>query len=36
VQRKVVTPSDFYDLTDVEARVEAFQDHYNLAARPFN
>jgi transposase len=36
VQRKVVTPNDFYDLTDVEARLEAFQDHYNFAARPFN
>jgi transposase len=36
VQRKVVTPNDFYDLTDVQARLEAFQDHYNFAARPFN
>jgi transposase len=36
VQRKVVTPNDFYDLADVESRLEAFQDHYNLAARPFN
>ena len=36
VQRKVVTPNDFYDLADVEARLEAFQDHYNFAARPFN
>jgi transposase len=36
VQRKVVTPNDFYDLADVEARLMAFQDHYNLAARPFN
>lgn len=36
VQRKVVTPNDFYDLADVETRLEAFQDHYNLAARPFN
>ena len=35
VQRKVVTPNDFYDLADVEARLEAFQDHYNFAARPF-
>jgi transposase len=36
VQRKVVTPNDFYDLTDVENRLMAFQDHYNIAARPFN
>jgi hypothetical protein len=36
VQRKVVTPNDFYDLADVEDRLMAFQDHYNFAARPFN
>jgi DDE superfamily endonuclease len=36
VQRKVVTPNDLYDLADVEARLAAFQDLYNLAARPFN
>ncbi|MEV0734326.1 IS630 family transposase [Polymorphospora sp. NPDC050346] len=36
VQRKVVTPNDFHDLTDVEDRLAAFQDHYNLGARPFN
>jgi transposase len=36
VQRKVVTPNDFYDLADVEDRLTAFQDHYNLGARPFN
>ncbi|HEX5996774.1 MAG TPA: IS630 family transposase [Jiangellales bacterium] len=36
VQRKVVTPNDFYDLADVEDRLMAFQDHYNLGARPFN
>jgi transposase len=36
VQRKVVTPNDFYDLSDVENRLIAFQDLYNLAARPFN
>ena len=35
VQRKVVTPNDFYDLTDVQARLQAFETHYNLAARPF-
>ena len=36
VQRKVVSPNDFYDLTDVENRLTAFQDLYNAAARPFN
>lgn len=36
VQRKVVTPNDFYDLADVENRLIAFQNLYNLAARPFN
>ena len=36
MQRKVVTPNDFYDLTDIENRLTAFQDLYNLAARPFN
>jgi hypothetical protein len=36
VQRKVVTPNDFYDLADIETRLEAFEDHYNFAARPFN
>ena len=36
VQRKVVTPNDFYDLADVQNRLEAFQDRYNFAARPFN
>jgi transposase len=35
VQRKVLTPNDFYDLADVEDRLMAFQDLYNLAARPF-
>jgi hypothetical protein len=31
----VLTPNDFYGLADVEARLLAFQDLYNLAARPF-
>jgi transposase len=35
VQRKVVTPNDFYDLADVNNRLIAFQDLYNAAARPF-
>jgi transposase len=36
VQRKVVTPNDFYDLADVEDRLMAFQNLYSAAARPFN
>src|SRR5439155_22893838 len=36
VQRKVVTPNDFYDLTDVQNQLMAFQDRYNFAARPIN
>lgn len=36
VQRKVVTPNDFYDLADVADRLMAFQDRYNFTARPFN
>jgi transposase len=36
VQRKVVTPNDFYDLTDIENRLTAFQSLYNLVARPFD
>ena len=36
VQRKVVTPNDFYDLNDVANRLAAFEDLYNFAARPFN
>jgi hypothetical protein len=36
VQRKVVTPNDFYDLNDVTNRLAAFEDRYNFAARPFN
>ncbi len=35
VQRKVVTPNDFHDLAEVENRLAAFQEHDNLAARPF-
>lgn len=36
VQRKVVTPNDFYDLADIQNRLMAFQDIYNLAAKPFD
>ena len=36
VQRKVVTPNDFYDLADLEHKLIAFQNLYSAAARPFN
>ena len=35
VQRKVLTPNDFADLAEVEARLLGFQDHYERTARPF-
>lgn len=35
VQRKVLTPNDFADLVEVEARLLDFQDHYERIARPF-
>jgi hypothetical protein len=35
VQRKVLTPNDFTDLAEVEARLLAFQDHYEQIATPF-
>ena len=36
VQRKVVTPNDFTDLAEVEARLLAFQRRYEQAAVPFD
>ncbi|WP_425247161.1 IS630 family transposase [Streptomyces sp. NEAU-NA10] len=35
VQRKVVSPNDFTDLTEVEDRLRAFEDRYNATAQPF-
>jgi uncharacterized damage-inducible protein DinB len=35
VQRKVLTPNDFDDLTAVEERLLAFQRHYQEVAQPF-
>ena len=35
VQRKVVAPNDVRDLTDLETRLLAFQDHYEQIATPF-
>ncbi|MET7718626.1 IS630 family transposase [Streptomyces sp. NPDC005407] len=35
VQRKVVSPNDFTDLTQAEDRLRAFEDRYNATAQPF-
>jgi transposase len=35
VQRKVVQPNDFTDLTQVVDRLRAFEDRYNATAQPF-
>ncbi len=35
IQRKVLTPNDFADLAAVQARLLAFQDHYEHIAAPF-
>ncbi len=35
VQRKVVSPNDFTDLTQVTDRLRAFEDRYNATAQPF-
>jgi hypothetical protein len=35
IQRKVLTPNDFSSLAELQARLLAFQDHYQQAARPF-
>ena len=36
VQRKVLTPNDFSSVADLQHHLLAFQDHYQLAARPFH
>lgn len=36
VQRKVVAPSDFTDLAQIEARLAAFEQRYNAVATPFS
>lgn len=36
VQRKVVSPNDFTDLTEVEHRLAEFENRYNTTATPFN
>jgi hypothetical protein len=35
VQRKVITPNDFTDLDEVEARLLGFQGYYEQIAKPF-
>ena len=35
VQRKVVTPNDFHCLDEIQARLMAFQQHYQQIATPF-
>ncbi|MEU9125748.1 IS630 family transposase [Streptomyces sp. NPDC048506] len=35
VQRKVVSPNDFTDLSKVRDRLRAFEDRYNATAQPF-
>ena len=35
LRRKVLTPNDFDDLPELEARILAFQDHYQKIAKPF-
>jgi len=36
IQRKVVSPNDFTDLTEIQDRLAAFEQRYNLTANPFN
>jgi transposase len=36
VQRKVVSPNDFFDLDAIAERLAAFEVRYNAAARPFD
>ena len=35
IQRKVLTPNDFVDLADIQARLAAFERRYELTAAPF-
>jgi hypothetical protein len=35
VQRKVVSPNDFTNLTQVRDRLRGFEDRYNATAHPF-
>ena len=35
IQRKVLTPNDVQSLEDLEARLSAFEKHYEMIAKPF-
>lgn len=35
IQRKVVSPNDFTDLTEIEQRLAGFEQRYNATAEPF-
>jgi hypothetical protein len=35
VQRKVLTPPDFRSISELEARILGFQEHYEAVAKPF-
>ncbi|MFI1159323.1 transposase [Streptomyces sioyaensis] len=35
VQRRVVSPNDFTDLTEVRNRLREFEDRYNATAQPY-
>jgi hypothetical protein len=36
IQRKVVTPNDFYELDQITACLTGFEDRYNTLAQPFD
>jgi hypothetical protein len=36
VQRKVVSPNDFTDLTEIKQRLTDFEKRYNATATPFH
>lgn len=35
LQRKVLTPNDFFSLTEVQDRILGFEDYYGRTAKPF-
>jgi hypothetical protein len=36
IQRKLLTPDDFTGLDALASQIQAFEQHYNAAARPFD